>query len=256
MGPRTADYVYRRSGELLEAGAVRKIDISDLDLRVAEDGLQAIEAARKDFPGISLNYFGSIQNQVQGIYEKLSEYFTKEFMKANEGKVTKDQAEIIGSYNAKRYIRQYGLDETEGCFAWSLAMEKSSVGSEFSGVAVNSEFGESYDFFREQKEREVAVRHKPVGCDTPRATFDHEMGHEIDRMLRASEDKEIAGMYREMMERGNGEEALSGYAKTNIREFIAEAYSEYRNNPAPREYAKRVYQRLKMLAGKKEGEDK
>ena len=223
---------------------------------MAEDGLQAIAAARKEFPGISVNYFGSIQNQVQGVCEKLSEYFAKEFMKANEGKVTESQAKIVGSYNAKRYIHQYRLDETEGCFAWSLSMGKSSVGSEFSGVAVNREFGESYDFFRKQKEREVAFRHKPVGCDTPRATFDHEMGHEIDRMLRASEDKEIAGMYREMIDRGNGEEVLSGYAKTSIAEFIAEAYSEYQNNPAPREYAKRVYQRLKMLAGKKEGEDK
>ncbi len=254
-GPRTADRVYRQSGELLGTGAVQKMDLSDLDPRVALDGLQAVADACRDFPGLHMNYFGSIQNQIRGVRERLTEYFTGEFMRVNAGRVTREQAEKVGRYNADLCLHRWGLDQTEGCFAWSLSMDEEAVGREFSGVAVNRKYAMSYDFFRRQKEEEVAIRHKPVGCGTPKATFDHEMGHEIDRLVGASADEEIRGMYREMMRRGNAEEVLSGYAKTNVAEFIAEAYSEYRNNPEPREYARRVYARLKELAGRKEDMD-
>ena len=37
---------------------------------------------------------------------------------------------------------------------------------------------------------------------------------------------------------------LSGYANTNINEFIAEAWSEYQNNPNPRPLSKQVSERL------------
>ena len=54
-GPRTADRVYRQSGELLGTGAVQKMDLSDLDPRVALDGLQAVADACRDFPGLHMN---------------------------------------------------------------------------------------------------------------------------------------------------------------------------------------------------------
>ena len=41
--------------------------------------------------------------------------------------------------------------------------------------------------------------------------------------------------------------ALSNYANENIREFIAEAWSEYMNNPEPRSTAREVAERLLAL---------
>lgn len=247
----TADQLYRQSGELFRTGTVQNINLADLDPRVAMEGLEAIQAAKQDFPELKIGYFGSIQNQVEGIREELADYFTGMILQANVGKIPRDMAEKIGRHNADQYIRDCGLDQTEGCFAWSLSIPEGGAGSRFNGVAVNRKYGAAYDFFKRQKEQEVAVRHKPVGCDTPKATFDHEMGHEIDRLTGASRDGEILAMYRQMIANGNGEEVLSGYAATNVAEFIAEAYSEYRNNPQPREYARRVYRRLKQLAGEK-----
>ena len=46
---------------------------------------------------------------------------------------------------------------------------------------------------------------------------------------------------------GDAGSTLSVYAGENVMEFIAEAYSEYRNNPQPRRYARAVYLRLKVL---------
>jgi hypothetical protein len=97
--------------------------------------------------------------------------------------------------------------------------------------------------FKEEKQHDEEERWAPVGCDTPKAVTDHEMGHEIDKLLDASSDVEIQRMYAQMME-GNPEEQLSGYSAENVKEFIAEAYSEYKNNPNPRQIAVDVYNRL------------
>lgn len=50
-----------------------------------------------------------------------------------------------------------------------------------------------------------------------------------------------------MISNGNAKDTLSTYSATNVKEFIAEAYSEYRNNPNPRDYSTKVYNRLKEL---------
>jgi hypothetical protein len=66
-------------------------------------------------------------------------------------------------------------------------------------------------------------------------------------LLDASNDPKIAGLYQKMINDGDAETKLSGYSATNVKEFIAESYSEYRNNPNPREYSTIVVDRLKEL---------
>ena len=83
------------------------------------------------------------------------------------------------------------------------------------------------------------------------AVTDHELGHEIDKLLNASSDFEIREMYSEMMQAGTARDVLSQYSATNVQEFIAESYSEFRNNPSPRELSTRVYNRLIELRDQK-----
>ena len=93
---------------------------------------------------------------------------------------------------------------------------------------------------------DVKAKWKPAGCDTPRATVDHELGHQIARLTNAHNDDVIQEMYSDFMaldstQRG---EALSGYAGESIHEFIAEGWSEYRNNPNCRTLATNISNRL------------
>ena len=83
--------------------------------------------------------------------------------------------------------------------------------------------------------------------------FDHELGHEIDRLLGLRSNADFLKMYGE--EAGKGKQSvkdnLSDYANKNSAEFIAEAWSEYLNNEKPRPIAVAVYMLVKKLYAEK-----
>ena len=99
----------------------------------------------------------------------------------------------------------------------------------------------------------VESKFHPIGCDTVKSVIDHEMGHQIDYLLDASNDPYIQALHNALTMQGKAAmcEALSKYANENIREFIAEAWSEYMNNPEPRSTARDVAERLLALRKEK-----
>jgi hypothetical protein len=103
----------------------------------------------------------------------------------------------------------------------------------------------------EKLEREVISKWRPEGCGSVKAIVDHEMGHEIHKLLDAHDDTEILSLYNSLKNSGEIKEKLSQYAERNPREFIAEAWSEYQNNPNPRETSVKVVKRLFELRDKK-----
>jgi hypothetical protein len=229
---------------------VGKADFSDFDPDVANDMCQSVKQAKADFPDLKLGYIGSIDNQVNGIKSCLKDYYRSIGESVPGWK--KEQIENFAEYNASNYIKNSPLNKTKDTFAWNLSIPKNAgqpTGglSQYSGVAVNNIYASDYARFAMAKKHEVAIKHKPIGCDTPKSTADHEMGHEIDNLLDASNDPKIAGLYQKMINDGDAETKLSGYSATNVKEFIAESYSEYRNNPNPREYSTIVVDRLKEL---------
>ena len=111
----------------------------------------------------------------------------------------------------------------------------------------------------------------PIGTDTVNAIADHECGHAIDRAYGVSKDAKITKLFNRWMklDKWEARNALAGYPRKDefvdnltylLRdnpqktkkftradskaEFIAEAWSEYLNNPNPREYAKAVGDRM------------
>ena len=142
------------------------------------------------------------------------------------------------------------MDDTDGTYAWSFKSGVDIV-DEYAGVAVNDQYVKDYDSFISNKQNDLLEKWAPIGCGTPKSVTDHELGHEIDKLLNASSDLEIREMYSEMMQAGNARDVLSQYSATNVKEFIAESYSEFRNNPSPREVSTRVYNRLIELRDQK-----
>lgn len=85
----------------------------------------------------------------------------------------------------------------------------------------------------------------PVGCSSVKSTVDHEFGHAIERYIveRNKDSKaynELHEYYIEVSRSGKMGERLSRYAETDFSEFIAEGYSEYKNNKPPREVAQKI----------------
>lgn len=85
----------------------------------------------------------------------------------------------------------------------------------------------------------------PVGMDSLKAVFDHEMGHAIDFHLVRDEYgegslyKKIKAMFKKLTAQ-EIRQGLSEYATTSQEEFFAEAWAEYVNNPNPRPLATKV----------------
>lgn len=233
------------------------VQLDGFDVRVAHDMADALNDAKRDFPDLKISYFGSCQSQAASMRADLTEYY-KDYFKDCKQYWTDEQYKAAVKYNVERYVHDYlELDDTDGTFAWSLNVGNSDPTAgelgKYSGVAVNLDFASSYEDFKQSKVQNVQDRFKPIGCETPRATMDHELGHEIDRLVGAAQDPQIQKWYQEMLQSNNAESVLSGYSKTTIYEFIAEGYSEYRNNPKPREYSTKIFNRLIELRNQKAG---
>ena len=127
-------------------------------------------------------------------------------------------------------------------YAFARNMDASSRlgadGVRYGGIFVNKSWAD-YDTMSKSLKGDVASKFHPVGCDTVKAVFDHEMGHQLDYVLDLRNNRKIIDLYRSLSKDDiiNG---LSKYATVNIKEFIAEGYSEYLNNPAPRDISKQI----------------
>ena len=228
-------------------GYVKNADFSDFDPHVAFDLVTSVVDAKKDFPDLEVNYLGSIGHQVEGLHDTVAAV-QFDFYKQNG--FDEKLAQQMAKKYADDFISNSKLDDTEGTYAWSLRTCNPSL-DKYDGVAVNNDYAQNYAKFKSEKQADEIAKWAPIGCGSPKAVVDHELGHEIDNLLGASNDHIINDLYSGMMRDNKAETALSGYSKTNVKEFIAEAYSEYRNNPKPREVSRAVYNRLIELRDQK-----
>jgi hypothetical protein len=107
------------------------------------------------------------------------------------------------------------------------------------GIAVNTKWGSDVERFKDALSRDTWSGYHPTGCNTIRSVVDHELGHELDKLLGMEVDNEVILAYEKAMASGIGDE-VSRYADKNIKEFIAECWAESLNNPAARPYARTI----------------
>jgi hypothetical protein len=102
--------------------------------------------------------------------------------------------------------------------------------ADVSGVAVNQKWGADVAKFSASLADSAALRWHPVGCDTIRSVVDHELGHQLDDLLKLRIDPELNIVYNRTLKAGIREE-VSGYAGKNIEEFIAECWPSPATTP-------------------------
>lgn len=228
-------------------GYAKNADFSDFDPHVAYDLAKSVVDAKQDFPDLEVNYLGSIDHQVKGLHDTV-EASQFDFYKKNG--FDEELAQQMAKQYADDFISNSKLDDTEGTYAWSLRTGNPAL-DKYDGVAVNNDYAKDYARFKSEKQADEIAKWAPIGCGSPKAVADHELGHEIDNLLGASNDGIINDLYSNMMKENKAEEMLSGYSRKNVKEFIAESYSEYRNNSDPREISRAVYNRLIELRDQK-----
>ncbi len=89
----------------------------------------------------------------------------------------------------------------------------------------------------------------PPRCNTIKSIVDHELGHAIDYKYGIGRDRRLGEEVDRARQLPGGVRVnVSTYATTNDREFLAESWAEYLNNPQPRETALRVGRLIETIA--------
>lgn len=145
-------------------------------------------------------------------------------------------------WDTKKFMNQFSLNPMTYAESFSKATDPNFP--DFYGISINDDWGNNSEKFINTLKLNVKMEFHPKGCDTIKSVVDHEIGHQLDKILGISEMQEV----REIFDSITVEETktlLSGYSAKNSNpnkysEPIAEAWSEYCNNPNPRMIAKFV----------------
>lgn len=204
-----------------------------------ESIFRSVEEHFRRFPEIKKEtlFVGTIRGRIQLLAAaKLAEY-KKLYPTMSEESLNKW---------ATSWARKIGA--CKNCYAYSHGAAK-DMG--LSGIAFNTSWaGDKIDT---SLKNDVKSKWHPPGCDTLKAVFDHELGHEIDRLLGLHRHPEFLKIFGAEHPKGKSHitENLSTYGNTNSKEFIAEAWSEYLNNETPRPIAAAVGMLIKKLYAEK-----
>jgi len=229
-------------------GLVRQADFGKLDNKTAQGIYSSVSETLDMFPDIDLRFVGSVQSRNQHIEKSLEEMYLNAY---RQHYPTASDADLMPFVRQQVSEDMRGFEPSNGTIAQSLFVATpqtygEEVIAKYNGISINERYGSDYSYFTNVRQSDVKAKWKPAGCDTPRATVDHELGHQIAKLTNAHNDYEMQEMYSRFMSLSSTQrgEVLSGYAGESIHEFIAEGWSEYRNNPSCRPLAKSISNRL------------
>jgi len=111
----------------------------------------------------------------------------------------------------------------------------------FKGIVVNEKYGKDIPAFIKSLEYGVNIGFHPIGGDTIKSVIDHELGHQIDKAFGLRTDRGMLEVIDKIKAMPGGiTDSISRYASTNTAETIAEAWTEYTNNPTPRDASRLI----------------
>lgn len=208
-----------------------KISLGKVDLWIAKHALSTVYRTLKKFPALrrSMNYFGTL-NGLMSIKDELIDNLNI----INEGKIIFLE-EINKLFNNCKELFKNG-NGLAVAFFLSLGDYK------IKGIIINGKSFKEKDLLNVLKINEQ-TGFSPKNCNTVKSVIEHELGHMLDDLLgiRTSyEFKKLCKKYTPADISNN----LSSYSALNNKidemEVIAEGWTEYCNNPSPREISSTI----------------
>ena len=240
----TTDKIYRLTAFNHNEAAViavsqrlaKKANFSGLDMRVVNIALWEMNATRELFPKLPvIDFIGerkAFREEIKTIkaeihFSHMAGYYREKFP-------TLSDAEIL----TKIKKEQKGKCKTHKEALMSF-IHYSTLGKNL--LYINGLFysANAYERTIAEKYNETQKNFHPEKCLSAKSDFAHEIGHYLTFVLNLDESTLIK-LYHELKASGKIEKELSKYGTINPMEFIAEAWSEYRCNPNPREVALKV----------------
>ena len=228
-----------KAAELKENNTTQKHNAEPIETKdINEAATIATErqfAETADFFGLNLNVVNTLLNELQTIRDTFPHFPTLKFIGGEQR---------YYDINYRGYKARCHLRNNCACV---ITHEKENKFS----LVLNESYFSSNNLQKTLGTWQEAIkkndRFHPINCYTVKAIIDHEIGHVLDYTITASKDYLIRKLFRQNRNKEEVRtmsENLSKYADTTTREFIAEAWSEYCNNPEPRKLATTVAKRL------------
>jgi hypothetical protein len=224
---------------------IKEVNYTGMDIKVANSFNEALTESLKKFPEFKdvIKYLGDAETHAK-LLRPAYEAYLDEFYHM----VYKDNKDYNGRYVSDEEIRKRSITEanekvsiiTDPSTRGGAAFKKYAQFKDVNGISFNVAYTKSAKELTNNMLEDLREGYAPKGCGTIKSLFDHEFGHVIDYILGFEyDDQEFTKIFRkyDMKQKKSG---LSEYASTDKKEFIAEAWAEYCNNPKPREIAEEV----------------
>ena len=231
------------SEAVISGGYARRADFGKMHVDVANDMAASLASHVERFPELakSQGWAGSAQARADALHKAKVEKAIAD----NLPRMKAWYPDATDEHLSEQITKRIKKEKVKGYYAASYLGY--GFGGDFDGVATNEKFGKSPAEFKKSLEFGTAQKFHPVGCDTFKSVADHEYGHELDKLLGLKDDPEFRAIHTDaytanIAGRGKAwvKENLSEYANANAKEFIAEAWAEFNNNPEPREIARKI----------------
>lgn len=232
-----------------ETLGIKRAEYKGLHVQVANEWNRGLTDTFNRFPELKskIQFTGEVHARNQIIRSTVYPKILKEFVRLNPNV----DPNILESYAKKtldKYMHKLRVPSKAYATSWTPT---NKFFKEFSGITLNRTLGKDINKLLDDLRKDVATRYHPKGCDTIRSMFDHEIGHQLDKWLNLSQHKGIQQAC-DALTKDELTEQLSRYAwdnsnKNKYGEFIAEAWSEYCNNPKPRALAKEIGQYIEEV---------
>lgn len=244
----------------VENGYVDRANWGKTDIRVVNEHMQALHDHLAEFPQLrkQQEFLGSTQEFYAYHHENQIKQNLASYRIHYPGRSDADLLEMLNRRITKKKV--------PGA-AWAMA-HAGAPG--YHAITFNEKHMSKAKMpgIDAMQKRSVDNRWHPEGCENIKSNSDHELGHQLDTLLNLRKNPRIAelrlkayghqpgqtvygGIAVGPHAKVNMKQAVSDYANTNIQEFIAEAWSEYRNNPNPRPIAARLGEIVKDEYAKK-----
>lgn len=214
-----------------------------MDLEVANALNESLAYGFEHFPRIREKI------QVVGDAQEINKEFKKRLTPSVELQYA-DKYPFITGKTKESYVKRTVSKAVGRVSANVMAFVRSGHTAEVyevSGIYVNQKFGRNAERLKYTAQECEKLGWHPEGTASAKAVVDHEIGHFIDMAYGVSERGGFH-LYRENAYKAR--EVLSEYAGANEKEYIAEGYSEWRNNPKPRRAATEVGRLMESLRDK------
>lgn len=215
--------------------SIKEVDYTGYNLQLANEVNEELYKLTQLYPEVEdINYVGTIQQRNRLMYE----WEKEEFLRKN-AKVFADKDQETIDYYLKKYVKRRKAPSN------NYAQATNKTWGPQAGITFNEKWAKDYSSLKRAVENDVKSGWHPVGTEKPVSILIHEFGHSIDYFLDkiGLRDKYITPITKEFFEIPfsiQREEALSRYAEKNDREVVAEAFAEYRLNPNPRKFARKI----------------